>query len=105
MGEDPGNHPGEGATGAATHKRDHTGTSRSANPDPSRRTNPREGTTKGTTQKDATSEDQPRTRGGLTTKDEAKEPHQEDQDEAHEEGKEKMSPEMSWSIPVSSASN
>ena len=91
MGENPSNHPGEDATGTATYKRDHTGTSRnSTNPDPSRRTGPREGTTTGTTQEDATSEDQPR--GGLTTEDEAQKPHPENPQEGFEEGEEKLKP-------------
>ncbi len=91
MGENPGDHPGEGATGAATHKRDHAGASRdSANPDPSRRTNPREGATTGTTQEDATSEHQPR--GGLTTEDEAKKPHPKDPDEGIKKRQEEMKP-------------
>ena len=88
MGEDPGNHPGEGATGAATRERDHTGASRSANSDPSRRTNPREGTTTGTTQKDATSKDQPG--GRLTTEDEAEKPRPEDPNEGFKERQKKM---------------
>ena len=106
MGENTGDHPGENTAGTATHRgsehrRDHTGASRySANPDPSRRTNPREGTT----QKDATSKDQPGRR--LATENEAEKPHQEDPDEGSQEKREKeLKPEMSWSIPVSSRSN
>ena len=96
MGEDPGDHPGEDAARTATHRdishnRDLRTASRdSANPDPSRRTDPREGTTTRTTQEDATSEDQPGR--GLATEDEAEKLHPEDPHEGFKEGEERLKP-------------